>query len=71
MWPVLGRPGVLLVDAEPVGIWRPKSSGRALTVQVEPFLPLPNPVWDDVEQEARRVGDVRGAERVSVKRGAA
>jgi len=68
LWPVLGRPGVLLVDGEVVGIWRPKASARLLTLQVEAFAPLPDRVWVEVEDEASRVAAARGAERVAVKR---
>ncbi|WP_188726248.1 DNA glycosylase AlkZ-like family protein [Pseudoclavibacter endophyticus] len=35
LWPVLGRPGVVAVDGDPVGVWRPRSKGKALTVRVE------------------------------------
>ena len=34
LWPVLGRPGAVLVDGEVVGTWRPRTSGRRLTVAV-------------------------------------
>jgi hypothetical protein len=68
LWPVLGRPGALFVDGEVVGTWRPKSSGRKLTVQVEAFAPLPASVWTSVAAEAERVGAVRGATDVSVTR---
>ena len=27
LWPVLGRPGVVFVDGEVVGMWRTKASG--------------------------------------------
>ena len=64
LWPVLGRPGVLLVDGEVAGTWRPKSSGSRLTVQVAAFAPLPPDVWERVEAEALRVGAVRGASSV-------
>jgi Winged helix DNA-binding domain len=35
LWPVLGRPGVVLVDGEVAGMWRPRKSGRSLKVLVE------------------------------------
>ena len=35
LWPVLGRPGAVLVDGEIAGTWRPRTAGRKLTVQVE------------------------------------
>ncbi len=68
LWPVLGRPGVLLVDGDVAGIWRPKSSAHTLTLQVEAFAPLPPRVWSGVEQEAERIRAARGAQRVDVKR---
>jgi hypothetical protein len=68
LWPVLGRPGVLLVDGEVVGTWRPKASGRLLTLLVEAFVPLPERVWTSVEEEAQRVAAARGVERAAVKR---
>jgi hypothetical protein len=61
---------VLLVDGDVAGIWRPKSSARNLTVQVEAFAPLPPRTWERVESEAERVAAARGAQRVTVKRGA-
>ena len=68
LWPVLGRPGALLVDGDVVGTWRPKSSGRKLTVSVAAFAPLPPTVWRQVEAEAERVAAVRGASSANVTR---
>lgn len=68
LWPVLGRPGALLVNGEVLGTWRPKSSGRTLTLQVEAFAPLPASVWSAVESEAFRIGALRGAQTVTVHR---
>jgi len=68
LWPVLGRPGALFVDGEVAGTWRPKSSGSKLTLQVSAFAPLPPDVWDQIEAEAVRVGAVRGATSVAVRR---
>ena len=68
LWPVLGRPGALLVDGEIAGTWRPKASGRKLTITVSPFAALPEPVWRQVEEEAVRIGEVRSATDVTVQR---
>lgn len=68
LWPVLGRPGVLFVDGEVVGTWRTKTAGTKITVTVEAFAPLPPRVWKQVEAEAERVGEVRGASDVRVIR---
>jgi hypothetical protein len=68
LWPVLGRPGVLLVDGEVAGTWRTKASGTRLTITVTPFAALPDSVWRRVEEEAERVAQVRGSADVTVKR---
>jgi hypothetical protein len=69
LWPVLGRPGVVFVDGEVLGLWRPKSSGRNLTIAVEAFAPLSPATWRAVEDEAERIAAVRGAADVKVSRG--
>jgi hypothetical protein len=68
LWPVLGRPGVVFVDGEVAGTWRPKASGKKLTVVVEEFAPLPPPVREQIEAEAQRVAAVRGLELAAVTR---
>jgi Winged helix DNA-binding domain len=68
LWPVLGRPGVLFVDGEVVGTWRTKTSGKKIAITVAAFAPLPPKVWKQVEVEAERVGEVRGATDVTVQR---
>jgi hypothetical protein len=68
LWPVLGRPGALLVDGEIAGMWRTKSSGKTLTITVEAFGPLPPKVWTQVDAEAERVAEVRGAANLRVQR---
>ena len=68
LWPVLGRPGVVFVDGEVAGTWRPKAAGRKLTLVVEAFGPLPPPVWEQIESEAERVAAVRGMGSVAVSR---
>ncbi|WP_425310407.1 winged helix DNA-binding domain-containing protein [Ammonicoccus fulvus] len=35
LWPILGRPGVIVADGIPVGTWRPRSKGRALRILVD------------------------------------
>lgn len=66
LWPVLGRPGALLVEGEVAGSWRAKSSGKKLTITVATFLPVPRSVRRQLEAEAERVAQVRGASDVAV-----
>lgn len=68
MWPVLGRPGALLVEGEIAGVWRTKATSKKLTITVEAFGPVPASVWKQVDAEAERVATVRGAADVSVTR---
>ena len=68
LWPVLGRPGAVFVDGEVVGAWRPKASGKKLTLAVQEFAPLPAPVREQLEAEAQRVAAVRGFAAAAVAR---
>jgi len=68
LWPVLGRPGALLVAGDVAGLWCPKTSAKKLTLNVEAFGSLPSAVWEQVEAEAERVAAYRGAASVSVTR---
>lgn len=62
LWPVLGRPGAVLVDGDLVGTWRPRKSGKALKLAVQPWQKLP---------ETRRTAIVEQAERLAAYRGVA
>lgn len=68
LWPILGRPGVVFVDGEVAGVWRPRSSGSKLVLTVEVFGGLSASTWSLIEDEAARVAAVRGATNVTVKR---
>ncbi len=68
LWPVLGRPGAVFVDAEVVGTWRTRASGGRLAVEVDAVAPLPPSTWRQIEAEAERLGVLRGAKDVAVRR---
>jgi hypothetical protein len=68
LWPVLGRPGALLVDGEIAGMWRTKAAGKKLTITVEALGPLPPAVWKQVDAEAERVAELRGSAEIRVVR---
>lgn len=63
LWPVLGRPGAVLVDGEIVGTWRPKKAGARLSVQVS--------LWRRtraaaITEQAERLADHRGLRLAAV-----
>ncbi len=68
LWPVLGRPGVLFVDGEVVGMWRTRTSGTKVTITVESFGAVRPAVWKQVDGEAERVAAARGATDVAIER---
>lgn len=60
VWKVIGSPGVVLVDGEVTGVWRPTASGRRLTLQLTPWRAFSAAERAEVEQEAAVVAAVRG-----------
>jgi hypothetical protein len=60
LWPVIGRPGAVLVGTEVVGLWRPKASGSRFTLRLE--------LWDKVRARAREQLEQQ-AERLAAHRG--
>lgn len=64
VWAPVGAPGTILVGGRIAGVWRPKKSGRSLTVTVSPFSPLSPSTVEALEQEAESLGPYRGVDRV-------
>lgn len=60
LWPVLGRPGAVLVDGDVAGLWRPRKSGKRFSVAVEPWRDLEAPERKAVEAEAEKLAAFRG-----------
>lgn len=60
LYRMLGNPGALLADGEIVGTWRPKASGKRLTLEVTPVVPLAPDVRARLDDEAERVAVARG-----------
>lgn len=60
LWPVLGRPGAVLAGGEIAGTWRPRQSGRKLTVAVELWAPAPARVRTAITEQAERLAAFRG-----------
>ncbi|WP_327036291.1 winged helix DNA-binding domain-containing protein [Micromonospora ureilytica] len=55
LWPVLGRPGAVLVDGELVGTWRPRKSGKRFTVAVQPWHRLPDATRKAITAQAEHL----------------
>jgi hypothetical protein len=66
LWRVLGRPGAIVVDGEVIGTWRPRSSGKRLTILTEPWRSVTRRTRQDVAEQAERLADHRGVELVAV-----
>ncbi|MDG9674331.1 winged helix DNA-binding domain-containing protein [Micromonospora sp. DH14] len=69
LWPVLGRPGAVLVDGELVGTWRPRKSGTTFTVAVQPWRRLSHATRKAVTGQAERLAAYRAVSLSGVEFG--
>lgn len=67
VWKTVGEPGTVLADGEITGIWRPRKSGRQLTITVKTFDSLPARDKTSLQDEAEQVAPLRGASSVAVE----
>ncbi|MFF4809701.1 winged helix DNA-binding domain-containing protein [Micromonospora chersina] len=67
LWPVLGRPGAVLVDGELVGTWRPRKSGRTFKVAVQPWRTLSASTRNDIVEQAERLAAYRAVPLAGVE----
>jgi hypothetical protein len=66
LWPILGRPGALLVRGAVAGIWRARKKGRNLDVTVRPFRRLAAATRRGIESEAGLAARTRGVADAAV-----
>lgn len=66
LWPVLGRPGAVLVDGEVAGTWRARTSNGRLTVTTDPWVPWARATTRAVGEQAERLARYRGVELTAV-----
>lgn len=66
VWKAVGEPGTVLADGKIIGSWRPRKSGRKLTITIKAFGSLPARHRKSLLQEAEQVGPLRGASSVHV-----
>jgi len=64
VWKAVGNPGVMLLNGEAVGMWRPRKQGRKLTITVEPFGTLGR--RDEIAAEATSLAPYRDASTAEV-----
>ncbi|AVT38576.1 winged helix DNA-binding domain-containing protein [Plantactinospora sp. BB1] len=67
LWPVLGRPGAVLVDGELVGTWRPRKSGKTLKVAIQPWQKLTATTRNNVVEQAERLAAYRAVSLAGVE----
>ncbi len=67
LWPVLGRPGAILDGGEISGIWRPRKSGKKLTVLVELWTRDSARLRDAIAKQAERLAAFRGIQLAGVR----
>lgn len=67
IWKALGGPGIVLVDGELGGLWRPTKKGRKLLITVEPLGELTTSTKDELTAEAERIVPFRGAEAAALR----
>jgi hypothetical protein len=67
LWPVLGRPGAVLVDGAIAGWWRPRKSGAKLKLTVELWSPAGAATRRAIEQEAERLAAFRQVQLSAVE----
>ncbi len=60
LWPVLGRPGAVLVGGEIAGVWRPRQAGGSLNVAITPWRGFTKPQRTAVTTQAERLAAFRG-----------
>ncbi|HSK60820.1 MAG TPA: winged helix DNA-binding domain-containing protein [Actinomycetospora sp.] len=60
LYRILGNPGALLAGGEIVGTWRPRASGKRLTLEIGLFGPLEPDLRPRLDDEAERVAAARG-----------
>jgi Winged helix DNA-binding domain len=66
LWPVLGRPGAVLVNGDIVGIWRPRKSGARFAVQVQLWTRVPAASRDAIGEQAERLAAFRSVPLTTV-----
>jgi hypothetical protein len=66
IWKTVGEPGTVLVDGRLAATWRPRKSGRELSITVESFAELSSTQRRQIEEESQPLAALRGCTSVEV-----
>jgi hypothetical protein len=66
LWPILGRPGAVLLGTEIVGSWRPKTAGKDFTLRLDLWTSLSGPTRRRLDLEAERLAAHRGLKLAAI-----
>ena len=66
LWPILGRPGAVLLGTEIVGSWRPKTAGKEFTLRLDLWTSLSRPDPRRLDLEAERLAAHRGLKLAAI-----
>ncbi len=69
VWKTPGEPGTVLADGTIIGTWRPRKSGKKLTITVTTFGSLPDRHRTALQHEIEQVAPLRGASSVAIEFG--
>ncbi|MGC4152277.1 MAG: winged helix DNA-binding domain-containing protein [Propionicimonas sp.] len=67
LWKPVGDPGAVLAEGKIIGFWRPRKSGRNLTITIKTFDPLKDRDRNRARAEAEQIASLRGATSVNVE----
>ncbi|WP_033338268.1 winged helix DNA-binding domain-containing protein [Catenuloplanes japonicus] len=59
IWPVLGRPGIVLADGDLLGTWRPRKQGKKFRLEITLWAPMDRTA---IEEQAERLAAFRGVQ---------
>lgn len=67
VWRAVGEPGTVLAGGQITGTWRPRKTGRRLTIAIKTFGSLPDRDKKSLRNAAEQVAPFRGASSVDVE----
>jgi hypothetical protein len=66
LWSTIGEPGAVLSSGRVIGIWRPRKSGRKMTISIRTFDSLPTRDRTLIHDEAEQIATLRGVSAADI-----